>query len=131
MSDPDPHAADSYAYELPADLIAQEPLADRAAARLLVVNRANGSLSHHSIRDLPGLLATGDLVVVNDTKVVPARLVGRREKTGGRWEGLFLRRDGDASSGAVWVVLAQTRGRPEVGDPRGSERRSPRAGRRA
>jgi hypothetical protein len=64
MSDPDPHAADSYAYELPADLIAQEPLADRAAARLLVVNRANGSLSHHSIRDLPGLLATGDLVVV-------------------------------------------------------------------
>jgi S-adenosylmethionine:tRNA ribosyltransferase-isomerase len=116
MTDPDPHAADSFAYDLPAELIAQDPLADRAAARLLVVNRAEGSLSHRTIRDLPGLLAAGDLVVVNDTKVVPARLVGRRAKTGGRWEGLFLRRDGDGSHGEPWVVLAQTRGRPELGE---------------
>ena len=78
MDEPDPHATDSYAYDLPAELIAQEPLADRAAARLLVVNRANGSLSHRSIRDLPDLLSPSDLVVVNDTKVVPARLVGHR-----------------------------------------------------
>ena len=116
MTDPDPRAADSYAYDLPADLIAQEPLADRAAARLLVVNRADGSLAHRSIRDLPGLLDPGDLVVVNDTKVVPARLVGHRAKTGGKWEGLFLRREAGGSHTGAWVVLAQTRGRPEVGE---------------
>lgn len=116
MDDPDLHAADSYAYELPTDLIAQEPLADRAAARLLVVNRADGSLAHRSIRDLPSLLAPGDLVVVNDTKVVPARLVGRRAKTGGKWEGLFLRVEGSGSQAGAWIVLAQTRGRPEVGE---------------
>jgi len=54
--------------------------------------------------------------VVNDTKVVPARLVGRRAKTGGRWEGLFLRREADGPHAGAWVVLAQTRGRPEVGE---------------
>lgn len=113
MTAADSRDADSYAYDLPAELIAQEPLADRAAARLLVVNRADGTLAHRTIRDLPGLLAAGDLVVVNDTKVVPARLVGRRERTGGRWEGLFLRRSDEAG---VWVVLAQTRGRPELGE---------------
>jgi S-adenosylmethionine:tRNA ribosyltransferase-isomerase len=112
----DLHAAASYAYDLPDELIAQEPLADRAAARLLVVNRADGSLVHRSIRDLPGLLAPGDLVVVNDTKVVPARLVGRRARTGGRWEGLFLRREPGGPDVSAWVVLAQTRGRPEVGE---------------
>lgn len=120
MTDRDPEAADTYAYDLPEDLIAQEPLADRAAARLLVVNRADGGFSHRTIRDLPALLQPGDLVVVNDTKVVPARLVGRRERTGGRWEGLFLRReaagpDGGPDSGA-WLVLAQTRGRPHPGE---------------
>ena len=116
MTDPHLRAADAYAYELPDELIAQEPLADRAAARLLVVNRAAGTLAHRSIRDLPGLLQPGDLVVVNDTKVVAARLIGRREQTGGRWEGLFLSRaDGGAEPGA-WVVLAQTRGRPALGE---------------
>jgi len=116
VEEPDPHAADSYDYALPAELIAQDPLADRAAARLLVVNRADGSLAHRSIRDLPGLLAPGDLVVVNDTKVVPARLVGHRAKTGGKWEGLFLRVEGSGSQAGAWIVLAQTRGRPEVGE---------------
>jgi S-adenosylmethionine:tRNA ribosyltransferase-isomerase len=111
MPEHDPLAAESYAYDLPEELIAQEPLADRAAARLLVVSRADGSLAHRSIRDLPDLLRPGDLVVVNDTKVVPARLVGRRAKTGGRWEGLFLRREADGPHAGAWVVLAQTRGR--------------------
>jgi S-adenosylmethionine:tRNA ribosyltransferase-isomerase len=112
----DPLAADTYDYDLPDDLIAQEPLADRAAARLLVVNRADGSLAHRTIRDLPGLLAPGDLLVVNDTKVVPARLVGRRQQTGGRWEGLFLRTSADDTGVDAWVVLAQTRGRPAPGE---------------
>ena len=103
--------ADLYDYELPPDLIAQESLADRAAARLLVVDRATAALEHRHVRDLPQILRAGDLVIVNDTRVVPARLVGRRVKTGGRWEGLFLRVD--AASGA-WELLASTRGRPEI-----------------
>ena len=116
MTEPDLHAAASYVYDLPHVLIAQEPLADRAAARLLVVNRADGSLAHRTLRDLPELLAAGDLLVVNDTKVVPARLVGRRAATGGKWEGLFLRREAVGPHAGAWVVLAQTRGRPEVGE---------------
>lgn len=105
--------ADDYDYQLPPDLIAQEPLADRAAARLLVVDRGTGSLRHRHVRDLPEILRPGDLLVVNDSRVVPARLVGRREKTGGRWEGLFLRTD--AATGA-WQLLAHTRGRPAIGE---------------
>jgi|694.fasta_scaffold26145_1 S-adenosylmethionine:tRNA ribosyltransferase-isomerase len=105
--------ADLYDYQLPPELIAQESLADRAAARLLVVDRATGSLEHRHIRDLPEILRPGDLVVVNDTRVVPARLIGRRLKTSGRWEGLFLRVD--RASGA-WELLANTRGRPEIGE---------------
>jgi len=128
-------SADLYDYELPRELIAQEPLADRAAARLLVLCRAEGTIEHRQIRDLPGILAAGDLLVVNDTRVVPARLVGRRMQTGGHWEGLLLRTAGheaggrSTGSGAApstadtaavrpgdWVLLAQTRGRPAVGE---------------
>ena len=116
MTDCDPESADAYAYDLPEHLIAQEPLADRAAARLLVVNRCDGSIAHRSIRDLPALLQPGDLLVVNDTRVVPARLVGSRERTGGRWEGLFLRCATQEPHRGAWIVLAQTRGRPEVGE---------------
>ena len=118
-------AAD-YDYELPDDLVAQEPLADRGAARLMVVNRVSGALEHRHVRDLPEILCPGDLVVVNETKVVPARLVGRRVRTGGRWEGLFLRVAGesaaDAGTGGAgdgaprWEILAQTRGRPSLGE---------------
>lgn len=105
--------ADLYDYDLPTELIAQEPLADRAAARLLVADRATGTITHRSVRDLPDLLRPHDLVVVNDSRVVPARLVGRREKTGGRWEGLFLRVD-EATGG--WELLASTRGSPAIGE---------------
>lgn len=108
--------ADLYDYDLPPELIAQEPLADRTAARLLVACRADGSLAHRHVRDLPDLLRPGDLVVVNDTKVVAARLVGRREKTGGRWEGLFLRVESAEPHRGAWLLLAQTRGRPEAGE---------------
>ena len=117
MSEPDPHAAAArYDYDLPHELVAQEPLADRAAARLLHVHRADGSLAHRHVRDLPELLRPGDLLVVNDTRVVPARLVGRRAITGGRWEGLFLRVASAGPEAGAWVVLAQTRGRPAVGE---------------
>jgi S-adenosylmethionine:tRNA ribosyltransferase-isomerase len=105
--------ADLYDYELPEELIAQEPLARRDAARLLVLRRSNGAIEHRHVRDLPDLLRPGDLVVVNDTRVVAARLVGRRMSTGGRWEGLFLRIDQESGG---WQILAQTRGRPAAGE---------------
>src|SRR5215468_11175121 len=98
-------------YHLPDHLIAQHPAAERDAARLLVVRRDVRSISHHTFRDLPDLLTPGDLVVLNDTRVLPARLVGQRESTGGKWEGLFLR----TTEGGLWEMLAQTRGYPELG----------------
>ena len=99
-------------YDLPPDLIAQEPAAERDAARLLVIQRADQSLSHHIVRDLPSLLNPGDLIVLNDTKVIPARLIGRREATGGKWECLFV----EQSESGEWEVLAQTRGYPLAGE---------------
>lgn len=106
---------DAYDYPLPEDLIAQEPLADRAAARLLLLNRHDGSISHHRVRDLPQILGPEDLMVVNDTQVVPARLVGRREATGGRWEGLFLATE-EVGGRTLWRLVARTRGRPGPGE---------------
>jgi S-adenosylmethionine:tRNA ribosyltransferase-isomerase len=79
---------DQYDYDLPRELIAQQPLPNRSDARLLVVNRQTQEISHAYVRDLPEFLNRGDLLVLNDTKVIPARLVGRRERTGGRWTGL-------------------------------------------
>jgi S-adenosylmethionine:tRNA ribosyltransferase-isomerase len=101
-----------YDYELPKRLIAQHPLQRRTDARLLVVNRGDGSLSHQHIRDLPTLLRSGDCLVINDTKVIPARLVGFRAETGGRWEGLFL----SADSAGNWRLLAKTRGKLQPGE---------------
>ncbi len=66
-------------YELPPELIAQEPLADRSASRMLVVDRATGALTDRTFRDLPEYLGPGDCLVLNDSKVLPARLFGERE----------------------------------------------------
>ena len=75
---------EQYDYHLPRELIAQSPLPDRSAARLLVVRRATQTLEHRVVQDLPALLAAGDGLVLNDTRVIPARLVGYRTQTGGR-----------------------------------------------
>src|SRR5436305_2718518 len=91
-------------YTLLEHLIAQQPAAKRDESRLLVVRRGTGELEHRVFRDLPDLLDTGDLLVLNDTRVLPARLVGRRERTSGKWEGLFLRELPDGT----WELLAQT-----------------------
>jgi S-adenosylmethionine:tRNA ribosyltransferase-isomerase len=99
-------------YELPAHLIAQEPCAARDEARLLVLDRARTALGHHIFHQLPELLAPGDLLILNDTKVMPARLIGRRARTRGKWEGLFLRQLPDG----LWELLCQTRGRLAPGD---------------
>jgi S-adenosylmethionine:tRNA ribosyltransferase-isomerase len=102
---------DQYDYHLPRELIAQEPLARRTDARLLVVRRDGESISHAHIRDLPELLSRGDRLVFNDTQVIPARLVGRRVRTGARWSGLFV-----AAEHGIWQVLSKTRGKLEPGE---------------
>ena len=101
-----------YDYDLPKHLIAQHPLARRVDARLLVVDRSAATLQHHHIRDLPALLRGGDCLVVNDTRVVPARLVGFRVASGGRWEGLFLSADDRGN----WRLLGKTRGKLLAGE---------------
>jgi S-adenosylmethionine:tRNA ribosyltransferase-isomerase len=99
-------------YDLPPHLIAQEPCPERDQSRLLVVRRAGAMLSHLAFRDLPELLNPGDLLVLNDTRVLPARLLGRRARTGGKWEGLFLREH----TGGLWELMCQTRGRLHEGE---------------
>lgn len=99
-------------YDLPSELIAQEPAANRDESRLLVVHRATGALEHRRFRDLPDLLGPGDLLVLNDTRVLAARLLGTRTRTGGKWEGLFLK----ALADGTWELICQTRGRLQVGE---------------
>jgi S-adenosylmethionine:tRNA ribosyltransferase-isomerase len=103
---------DKYDYELPKHLIAQEPVENRTDARLMLVDRKRGEISHHHVRDLPELLRSGDMVTVNDTRVVPARLVGYRSSTKGRWEGLYLATE---PSGA-WQILCKSRGKLAPGE---------------
>ena len=79
-----------FAYQLPADLIAQEPLAERSAARMLVLDAATGAVTDREVRDLPEFLRRGDLLVVNDTRVIAARLSGIKP-SGGRVEILLER----------------------------------------
>jgi S-adenosylmethionine:tRNA ribosyltransferase-isomerase len=101
-------------YELPEELIAQHPLARRDASRMLVVSRAEGSWRDGSFSDFPSRLREGDTVVVNNTRVFPARLIGRREPTGGRVELLLVRRREDFGA-AAWEVLARPARRLDAG----------------
>ena len=78
-------------FELPSELIAQQPAEPRDSARLMVLRRSNQTIEHRHVRDLPDLLAPGSLMVVNDTRVMAARLFGRRPDTGGGVEVLLLR----------------------------------------
>ena len=88
-------------YDLPSELIAQEAAPGRDRARLLQLDSATGHRSHHHVADLPRLLRSGDLLVVNDTRVYPARLLGHRDPSGGRVECLLLARLDDDQ----WDVL--------------------------
>jgi S-adenosylmethionine:tRNA ribosyltransferase-isomerase len=101
-------------YELPEQLIAQHPLARRDASRMLVVNRAAASWRDGFFSEFPSELREGDTVVVNNTRVFPARLIGQREPTGGRVELLLIRRREDFGDGA-WEVLARPARRLDVG----------------
>ncbi|MCA8995472.1 MAG: tRNA preQ1(34) S-adenosylmethionine ribosyltransferase-isomerase QueA [Planctomycetaceae bacterium] len=110
MSDSD--SIHLYDYDLPPDLIAQYPAERRDASRLLVVNRKQQAISHHQFSELPELIEAGDLLVRNNTRVVPARLFGTRTSTGGKWEGLFLREEDDGR----WRIIGQTRGKLMAGE---------------
>ena len=104
--------ASHYDFKLPKELIAQFPLPNREDARLLSIDRSRNELDHHHVRDLAELLNPDDCLVLNNTKVLPAKLVGKRTATGGRWEGLFLKADGAGN----WNMLGKTRGRMQVGE---------------
>lgn len=99
-------------YELPPELIAQHPTAQRDQSRMLRVQRASGEIAHHIFRDLSDLLHPGDLLILNNTKVLPARLRGRRERSGGKWEGLFLHEAADG----LWELVCQSRRPMRVGE---------------
>jgi S-adenosylmethionine:tRNA ribosyltransferase-isomerase len=101
-----------YDFELPRELIAQHPLTVRSDARLLLVDRSCEKITHAYVRDLPDLLQPTDNLVLNDSRVLPARLVGHRLSTGGRWQGLYLRSD----SSGVWEVIGKTRGKLRAGE---------------
>ena len=100
---------DEFDFPLDEALIAQEPLADRSASRLMRLDRAKAAVSHHRFADLPDLLRPGDLLVVNDTRVVPARFFCRRP-TGGKVEGLFLRQDAQGRWQALLKNAARCKG---------------------
>ena len=92
-------------YELPEDLIAQSPAEPRDASRLMVVDVGRNTITHHTFRDLPDFLRPGDALILNETKVIPAR-VEARKPTGGAIELLFLKDLGPDLDGA-WEVLAR------------------------
>ena len=81
-----------YAFDLPEELIAQDPLADRSGSRLLVLDKETGETEHHIFREIIDYLAPGDCLVLNNTKVIPARLMGTKEGTGAAIEVLLLKR---------------------------------------
>jgi S-adenosylmethionine:tRNA ribosyltransferase-isomerase len=104
---------DDFDYPLPPELIAQHPAARRDASRLLRLSRVDGAVSHHGIAELPALLPRGALLVVNDSRVIPARLWARRP-TGGRVEVLLLEREPGA--GEIWVALLRASKGPRAGE---------------
>lgn len=90
-------------FDLPEELIAQDPLEDRCASRLLVLDKNSGAVYHHVFRDIVDYLREGDCLVLNNTKVIPARLLGEKEDTGAHVEVLLLkRREGD-----IWETLVK------------------------
>jgi len=90
-------------YDLPEELIAQDPLEDRSSSRLLVLNKESGEVSHHIFKDIKEYLKKGDCLVINDTKVIPARLIGSKVGTDAKIEILLLKR----KENNVWETLVK------------------------
>ena len=92
-----------FSYDLPEELIAQDPLEDRSSSRLLVLDKKTGETEHHVFREIVDYLDPGDCLVINDTKVIPARLIGAKKETGAKIEVLLLKRGADD----VWETLVK------------------------
>lgn len=107
---PEPLRTDDFDYHLPPELIAQTPLPDRDASRLLVLDRATGNIEHSTVHDLARWLAPGDLLVANNSRVIPARLRGIRLPGGGETEVLLLRKEE-----GIWSALAKPAKRLRAG----------------
>ena len=90
-------------FDLPQELIAQDPLEDRSASRLLVLDKETGEVTHRHFRDIKEYLKPGDCLVINDTKVIPARLLGTKKDTGAKIEVLLLKRREDD----IWETLVK------------------------
>lgn len=99
-------------YTLPPEFIAQTPVEPRDTSRLMLVNRQDGSILHRHFFDLPDILQSGDLLVFNDTRVIPARLFGKKAKTGGKVELLLLRR----MEPSLWECLVKPGKHARPGD---------------
>jgi len=104
------HRLSDFEYDLPSAQIAQHPLPDRAASRLLVLDRATGHVRHLHFRDLPALIPAGDVVVINTSRVIPARLRGKRE--GGQDAEFLLVRE---APDGTWLALAHPGGKLKPG----------------
>lgn len=104
------HRTSDFQYDFPPEAVAQRPLADRAASRLLVVERSTGALLHQRMRDFPDLVEQGDTVVVNSSRVMPARLTGTREN-GREAELLLVHAEPDGS----WLAMVHPGGKLKVG----------------
>ncbi|MBS4031354.1 MAG: tRNA preQ1(34) S-adenosylmethionine ribosyltransferase-isomerase QueA [Clostridiales bacterium] len=102
---------DDFDYRLPGELIAQEPLTEREASRLLVLNRETGEVTHCNFPDILSYLRAGDTLVLNDTRVIPARLLGEKKGSGGLVEVLLLHR----RSATLWETLVRPGRRLRVG----------------
>lgn len=98
-------------YDLPEELIAQDPLEDRSSSRLMVLHKDTGRIEHKIFRDIIDYLNPGDCLVINDTKVIPARLMGIKEDTGAAIEVLLLKRNADD----VWECLVKPGKKARIG----------------
>lgn len=98
-------------YHLPEELIAQDPLEDRSSSRLMVLDKKTGTTSHHVFKDIIDYVKEGDCLVINDTKVIPARLIGEKEGTGAKIELLLLKRKQDD----IWETLVKPGKKAKIG----------------
>lgn len=99
-------------FDLPEELIAQEPISNRAKSRLLVLNKSNGIIEHKVFEDIVNYLKPGDCLVLNNTKVIPARLIGYRKKTHGKIEMVLLK----TVANDTWEVLVKPGRKARIGD---------------
>jgi len=98
-------------YDLPKELIAQEPIRERQMSRLMILDRQTGEIEHKIFKDIVGYLNKGDCLVLNDTKVIPARLIGEKEGTGGKIEFVLLNNKGND----IWEVILKPGRRAKKG----------------